>query len=359
MRSLFESVRLGSLIFPNRVFMAPLTRNRANEDGVPSELAMTYYSQRASAGLIITEATQISPIGRGYINTPGIHSAEQVRAWRRIVDSVHQRGGRIFLQLWHVGRISHSSLLPNHAQPLAPSAIRANRQTFIATGRAQVSQPVALTLAGIRETLADYRSAAYYAKQAGFDGVEIHAANGYLIDQFLHSGSNQRSDVYGLTAANRVRFLAEVTERVLEVWNQKRIGVRISPTGTFNDMHDDNPEETFGLAVERLNSYRIGYLHVVESTQDGRQNNERDWALLRHLRKQWNGFYIVNGGYDGARGKEAVLSGYADAVAYGRAFLANPDLPKRLELGVPLNEPDQQTFYGGDARGYTDYPYLS
>ncbi|HEV2729455.1 MAG TPA: alkene reductase, partial [Terriglobales bacterium] len=210
MRSLFESVRLGSLILPNRVFMAPLTRNRANADGVPSELAMTYYSQRASAGLIITEATQISPMGKGYINTPGIHSAEQVRAWRRIVESVHERGGRIFLQLWHVGRISHSSLLPNHAQPIAPSAIRANSQTFIATGRAQVSQPVALTPADIRETLADYRSAANNAKQAGFNGVEIHAANGYLIDQFLHSGSNQRSDVYGGTASNRVRFLTEV-----------------------------------------------------------------------------------------------------------------------------------------------------
>lgn len=222
-----------------------------------------------------------------------------------------------------------------------------------------MSQPVGLTPAGIREILTDYRSAAYNAKQAGFDGVEIHAANGYLIDQFLHSGSNQRSDVYGGTASNRVRFLTEVTEKVLEVWNKKRIGVRISPTGTFNDMHDDNPEETFGLAVERLKSYRLGYLHVVESTQDGRRNNGRDWALLRHLREQWTGFYIVNGGYDGARGKEAVLLGYADAVAYGRAFLANPDLPKRLELGAPLNEPDQRTFYGGDARGYTDYSYLS
>lgn len=314
MRSLFESVRIGSLICPNRIFMAPLTRSRANADGVPSELAMTYYSQRASAGLIITEATQISPMGKGYINTPGIHSDAQVEAWRRIVESVHERGGRIFLQLWHVGRISHSSLLPNQALPVAPSAVRANKQTFIATGLAQVSQPVALTRAGIRETMADYRSAAYNAKQAGFDGVEIHAANGYLIDQFLHSETNQRGDAYGGTASNRVRFLTEVTEKVLEVWNKKSVGVRISPTGTFNDIHDDNPEETFGRAVERLNGYKIGYLHVVESTQDGRRNNERDWALLRHLREQWTGFYIVNGGYDGVRGKEAVLSGYAVGV---------------------------------------------
>jgi N-ethylmaleimide reductase len=359
MRSLFESVQLGPLILANRVFMAPLTRNRADADGVHSELAATYYAQRASAGLIISEATQISPMGKGYINTPGVHSAQQVKAWRRIVDAVHGKGGRIFLQLWHVGRISHSSLLPNNAQPVAPSAIRANSQTFTATGPAQVSEPVALTLSGIKETLLDYRAAAHNAKEAGFDGVEIHAANGYLIDQFLRSGSNQRSDVYGGSASNRVRFLAEVTEKVLEVWDEKRIGVRISPTGTFNDMRDANPSETFSLAVDRLNNYGIGYLHVVESAQDGPQNSKRDWALLQRLRELWKGFYIVNGGYDGPRGKEAVLAGHADAVAYGRPFLANPDLPRRLKLGVPLNEPDQQTFYGGGARGYTDYPSLS
>jgi N-ethylmaleimide reductase len=359
MRSLFESVLFGPLVLRNRVFMAPLTRNRANGDGVPTELTVQYYAQRASAGLIITEATQISPMGKGYINTPGIHSPEQIVAWRRIVDAVHENGGRIFLQLWHVGRISHSSLLPNNARPVAPSAIRANSQTFVTTGPVQVSEPVALTRAGIKETLADYRSAAHNAMEAGFDGVEIHAANGYLIDQFLHTGSNQRRDLYGGTASNRVRFLTEVTEEVLEVWDEKRVGVRVSPTGTFNDMHDENLSETFSAAVERLNNYRIGYLHVVESTQDGRQNSERDWALLRRLRELWTGFYVVNGGYDAARGKEAVLTGYADAVAYGRAFLANPDLPRRLQLGAPLNKPDQQTFYGGDARGYTDYPSLS
>jgi N-ethylmaleimide reductase len=359
MSSLFESVQLGSLILANRVFMAPLTRNRADGDGVHSELGATYYAQRASAGLIITEATQISPMGKGYINTPGIYSPQQVRAWSRVVDAVHGKGGHIFLQLWHVGRISHSSLLPNHAQPVAPSAIRANSQTFIATGPAQVSEPVALTLSGIKETLADYRAAAHNAKEAGFDGVEIHAANGYLIDQFLQSGSNQRSDVYGGSASNRVRFLTEVTEKVLEIWDGQRVGARISPTGTFNDMGDSNPSETFGMAVERLNEYKIGYLHVVESVQDGRQNTAHDQALLRRLRKLWKGLYIVNGGYDGRRGKEAVLAGYADAVAYGRAFLANPDLPRRLELESPLNEPDQQTFYGGGARGYTDYPALS
>jgi N-ethylmaleimide reductase len=359
MQKLFETVQLGPLALSNRVFMAPLTRNRADADGVHSELAATYYAQRASAGLIITEATQISPMGKGYINTPGIHSPEQVRAWHRVVDAVHGKGGRIFLQLWHVGRISHTSLLPNNAQPVAPSAIRANSQTFIATGPAQVSEPVALTQSGIKETLSDYRAAAHNAREAGFDGVEIHAANGYLIDQFLRSGSNQRSDSYGGSAANRVRFLTEVTEKVLEVWDEKRIGVRISPTGTFNDMRDANPSETFSVAVERLNKFKVGYLHVVESSQDGPQNNEREWALLRSLRELWKGVYIVNGGYDGPRGEKAIRSGDADAIAFGRAFLANPDLPRRLQLGAPLNEPDQQTFYGGDARGYTDYPCLS
>jgi N-ethylmaleimide reductase len=359
MRSLFEPVLFGPMVLRNRVFMAPLTRNRANADGVPSEFAVQYYAQRASAGLIITEATQISPMGKGYINTPGIHSPEQIVAWRRIVDAVHENCGRIFLQLWHVGRISHSSLLPNNAHPVAPSAILADSQTFVATGRTQVSEPVELTRVGIKETLADYRLAAHNAKEAGFDGVEIHAANGYLIDQFLHTGSNQRRDLYGGTALKRVRFLAEVTEEVLGVWGEKRVGVRVSPTGTFNDMHDENLTETFSAAIEMLDNYRIGYLHVIESTNDGRQNNECDWTLLRRLRELWTGFRIVNGGYDAARGQEAVLTGYADAVAYGRAFLANPDLPRRLRLGVPLNEPDQQTFYGGDARGYTDYPSLS
>ncbi|QJW96486.1 alkene reductase [Frigoriglobus tundricola] len=359
MKSLFEPVQLGSLTLPNRVFMAPLTRNRANPDGVHSELAATYYSQRASAGLIVTEATQISPMGKGYVNTPGIHSPQQIRAWRNIVDAVHGHNGRIFLQLWHVGRISHTSLLPNHAHPVAPSAIRANSHTSIATGRAPVSQPVALTADGIKETLADYQRAAGNAKEAGFDGVEIHAANGYLIDQFLRTGTNRRTDEYGGAAANRVRFLAEVVEQVLRAWDGKRVGVRISPTGDFNDMSDDNPLETFSVTVARLNGYGLGYVHVVETAQNGKGSSEEDLALSAHLRTLWNGLYVVNGGYDGPRGEEAVRTGRADAVAYGRAFLANPDLPRRLQLGAALNEPDPTTFYGGDAAGYTSYPALS
>jgi N-ethylmaleimide reductase len=358
MANLYESVQLGSLTLPNRIWMAPLTRTRADAEGIPSELAATYYAQRASAGLIVTEATQISPMGKGYSNTPGIHSSEQVKAWSRIVDSVHGAGGRIFLQLWHVGRISHTSLLPNHTQPVAPSAIRANAHTHIASGAAQVSEPVALTEEGIKDTLADYRRAAANAKLAGFDGVEVHAANGYLIDQFLRTGTNQRSDEYGGVASNRVRFLAEAVEAVLPSWDHKQIGVRISPTVDFNDMADDNPRETFSVAVEKLNDYQLGYLHVVEQAQDSKGSSEESLALSAHLRKLWRGLYVVNGGYDRLRGEEAVRSGHADAVAYGRAFLANPDLPRRLKIKAALNEPDSATFYGGGAAGHITYPAL-
>jgi N-ethylmaleimide reductase len=359
MPNLFEPVQLGSFVLANRVFMAPLTRTRADADGVPSSLAATYYGQRASAGLIVTEATQISPMGKGYSNTPGIHSPEQVRGWSRIVESVHNSGGRIFLQLWHVGRISHSSLLPNNAQPVAPSAIRANAETHIATGSAQVSEPVALSASGIKQTLADYRAAASNAKEAGFDGVEIHAANGYLIDQFLRTGTNQRTDEYGGVAPNRVRFLTEAVEQVLEVWDSKQVGVRISPTVDFNDMRDDNPLETFSVTVARLNDFGLGYLHVVERAQDSNGSGEEALALSAHLRTLWKGLYVVNGGYDGLKGEEALRTGHADAVAYGRAFLANPDLPRRLQLGAALNEPDPTTFYGGGTAGYTSYPALT
>jgi N-ethylmaleimide reductase len=336
----------------NRVFMAPLTRNRATPSGVPGQGASTYYSQRASAGLIVTEATQISPMGKGYINTPGIHSEEQIAGWKPVVDAVHRSDGRIFLQLWHVGRISHSSLLPGNASPVAPSAIRAHAQTVVATGFVDVSQPRALSLAEIRQTIKDYGRAASNAKVAGFDGVEIHAANGYLIDQFLKSHSNARTDKYGASAANRVRFLGEVVEAVLNVWDPGRVGVRISPLGTFNDMGDANPEDTFARVLDVLNGHRPGYLHVVEDTIPVDQKAD----FYRRLRSEWKGIYIANGGYDAERGERAVSDGSADAVAYGRLFLANPDLPRRLSRRGPLNVPDTGSFYGGDERGYTDYP---
>jgi N-ethylmaleimide reductase len=356
MTSLYDPITLGNLQLKNRVFMAPLTRNRAEPDGVPGTLASTYYSQRASAGLIVSEATQISPMGKGYINTPGIHSREQIAGWNNVVQAVHKADGRIFLQLWHVGRISHSSLLPGNTSPLAPSPITAKSQTVVATGFVDVSEPRAMTLADIRQTVEDYRMAAANAKAAGFDGVEIHAANGYLIDQFIQTKSNIRTDDYGGAVTNRVRFLREVVEAVLSIWESTRVGVRISPFGTFNDMGDENPEETFSHVVDVLNDFRLGYLHVVEASPGETSAGERLTGLFKHLRAKWNGIYIVNGGYDAARGELAVSDYRADAVAYGRLFLANPDLPKRLRYAGPLNAPDLTSFYGGTEHGYIDYP---
>ena len=352
MTTLYDPMVLGDMKLANRVFMAPLTRNRATPDGVPGQWASTYYSQRVSAGLIISEATQISPMGKGYINTPGIHSEEQIEGWKVVVDAVHQSGGRIFLQLWHVGRISHRSLLPENASPVAPSAIRARAQTVVETGFVDVSEPRALTLTEIRRTIEDYGRAASNAKAADFDGVEIHAANGYLIDQFLRSNSNARDDSYGGSAANRVRFLGEVVQAVLNVWDPGRVGVRISPLGDFNDMGDANPEETFACVVDLLNGCRPGYLHVVEDPIPADQKQD----FYRRLRSAWKGTYIANAGYDAERGERAITEASADAVAYGRLFLANPDLPKRLSRRGPLNVPDTKTFYGGDQRGYIDYP---
>ena len=357
MPSLFEPLVLGGLLLPNRVFMAPLTRNRALPDGVPGPLAPTYYRQRSSAGLIITEATQISAMGKGYIDTPGIYLPEHVAAWRGIVDAVHNAGGHIFLQLWHVGRISHTSLLPDGRAPVAPSAIQACAKTFTSEGLVDVSTPRALTLGDIQTTLGDYRNAAACAKAAGFDGVEIHAANGYLIDQFLQSGSNQRADDYGGSVANRIRFLSEVTQAVSEIWTPSRIGVRLSPRGTFNDMSDDDPESTFMAVVEAMSAAKLGYLHVVEASPGDAPPSLEFAALFTRMRQRWPGVYVTNGGFDGPGGEEAVRLGSADAIAYGRSFIANPDLPERLRLGSALNEPDPSSFYGGTEVGYTDYPF--
>lgn len=355
-KTLFEPLQLGALTLRNRIVMAPMTRNRAQPDGVPGALAATYYGQRASAGLVITEATQISPMGKGYFNTPGIHSPEQIDAWRPIVDRVHAQGGAIFLQLWHVGRISHTSLLPGGVQPVAPSAIRANGQTFTAAGPVALSEPRALTLAEIRATVRDYGTAAAKARSAGFDGVELHAANGYLIDQFLRTRSNQRTDDYGGSAANRTRFLTEALEAITGAWDPKSIGVRLSPLSTFNDMSDSDPEQTFSTAIRSLNTYGLGYLHVVERARDTQPNDAANTALIGRLRRMWSGVYIANSGYDRVTGEEAVRNGYADAIAYGRLFLANPDLPHRLRHDLQFNVPDPRSFYGGTEKGYTDYP---
>jgi len=356
MPSLNEPIELGDLRLRNRVFMAPLTRNRALADGTPGPWAETYYRQRSTAGLIISEATQISATGKGYVNTPGIYRPEHVAGWRRIVDTVHDAGGHIFLQLWHVGRISHTSLLPDGQAPVAPSAVRAQAKTVTEAGFVDVSEPRALRREEIGEIVHDYRGAAANARSAGFDGVEIHAANGYLIDQFLQSGTNHRTDEYGGAVANRIRFLAEVAEAVAAEWPVSRVGVRLSPRGTFNDMSDADPESTFLAAVEAISALDLGYLHVVEASPADAPPDPGFRSLFERMRERWRGIYVANGGYDGQGGANGLQHGKADAIAFGRAFLANPDLPYRLVRSLPLNEPDASTFYGGTERGYIDYP---
>ncbi len=358
MSALFTPMPLGLITLSNRVLMAPMTRNRAAPNGTPHSSTVEYYCQRASAGLIISEATQINAMGRGYINTPGIHTQQHIDAWKRVTESVHKQGGKIFLQLFHGGRISHTSLLPEGQSPVAPSAIRANAQTFTENGLTDVSAPQELTLAEIEQVIEDHRNAASNAKQAGFDGVEIHAANGYLIDQFLQDNTNNRQDAYGGSADNRSRLLLQITEAIADIWSASCVGVRLSPTGTFNDMGDSNRIDTFGTAIEKLDSLNLAYLHIVEQFPDI-QTSDDDYRVISSLRQKWNGIYIANGGFDKDSAERYINEGKADAIAFGRPFIANPDLPKRLEIGAELNNYDPTTFYGGDHQGYTDYPFLS
>ncbi|MFV0623491.1 alkene reductase [Sphingomonas sp. ac-8] len=354
---LFRPLRVGALDLRNRVLMAPLTRSRAYADGTPKELAIAYYRQRASAGLLISEATQISPMGKGYIDTPGIHSDAHVEGWKPVIEAVHAAGGAIFCQLWHVGRISHTSLLPGGAQPVSASAVRAKTQTFTAEGPTDTSEPVALDVDGIAATLDAYSAAARYAKMAGFDGIEVHAANGYLLDQFLQDGTNRRDDDYGGSIENRQRLLREALDRVGEVFPADRVGVRLSPLGQANDIRDSDPEATFDAAYRMLGDRNLAYLHVIEEFF-GQNTSDDQRAMLKRLRSRYDGIYIGNGGYNAERAAAAITGGDADAVSFGRPFIANPDLPERFRIGAPLAEPDQDTFYGGDAKGYSDYPAL-
>ncbi|MEM6974217.1 MAG: alkene reductase [Pseudomonadota bacterium] len=356
--TLFTPLPLGRSVLPNRVLMAPLTRNRAHDDGTPWEKAATYYAQRASAGLILTEATQITPEGKGYIQTPSIHGETQVTAWRKITDAVHAAGGRIWLQLWHVGRISHVSLLPEGTVPVAPSPIRAEAQTFIKSGFADVSEPRALETDEIPRLIADYRRAAENALAAGFDGVEVHAANGYLLDQFLADRTNRREDAYGGSIDKRLRLPLEVTEAVAAVWGADRVGIRFSPFGRFNDAGDTDPEALYTEVYRAFDRLGLAYLHVVEKFP-GFDVPDAEAEALTRLRALWSGVYVANGDFDGATAADWVARGRADAVTFGRPFIANPDLPERIRIGADLNEPDGDTFYGGDERGYTDYPSLA
>jgi N-ethylmaleimide reductase len=356
MADLFTPVTLGRLALPNRIVMAPLTRNRAGDGNVPQPISVTYYAQRASAGLIITEASPVSEMGHGYPATPGIHTPEQIEGWREVTSAVHAAGGRIVLQLWHVGRISHPSLLPGNAQPVAPSAIQPAGMAFTLQGMQPFVMPRALAIDELPGIVEEYRQAARNALEAGFDGVEVHAANGYLLDQFLRDGSNRREDQYGGSIPNRTRLLLEVVAAVSKVWGAEKVGVRISPVNPFNDMRDSYPQALFNHVAEALNPFGLAYLHVVEVGIGAAE------ALapfdFGELRRAYKGNYMANGGYSKASATAAIAGKRADCVAFGVPYIANPDLVERFRNDAPLNVADQETFYGGDERGYTDYAPL-
>ncbi|MFY3985927.1 alkene reductase [Achromobacter xylosoxidans] len=365
-KNLFQPISLGSHSLRHRIAMAPLTRSRAGQPGdVPTAMNVEYYRQRASAALLITEATQISRQGQGYAWTPGIYSDEQILGWRAVADAVHAERGLIFMQLWHVGRVSHPVFQPDGGLPVAPSALPVPGKTFIIDENGagvwgEIPVPRALSIDEIGVIVADYRQAARNAIEAGMDGVEIHAGNGYLLDQFINSNSNQRTDSYGGSIENRARILLEVTRAVADEIGPQRVGVRLTPMGRFMGMGDESPNETFGYIVENLNSLGLAYLHLVEPAVVGTVKDENynpQWdEIIRQLRSKWSGVLILAGGYDPRTAEEAIEAGRSDLIAFGRPFLANPDLPHRIEQGLPLNEPDSATFFGGDERGYIDYP---
>lgn len=353
----FSPYTLGSLQLRNRIVMAPLTRSRAEADNVPSRMAVTYYSQRASAGLIITEATQAGIGGQGYISTPGIYSNEQVVVWKKITDAVHEKGGLIFVQLWHVGRVSHP-VFRNGDLPVAPSPIAPRGvQTYTEQGFQDIPTPRALEISEIQSIVAEFRQAATNARSAGFDGIEIHGANGYLLDQFLESGTNDRSDRYGGSIENRSRLLFEVISAITEVWESNRVGVRLSPGGTFNDMCDSRPQETFGYVIKRLATLNLAYLHLVEPSPPQGERPMPD-LTARYFRQFYPGTLIVAGGYTQEKANTVLREGVADLVAFGQLFIANPDLPERFRRNASFNPPDRASFYGGTDKGYIDYPTL-
>jgi N-ethylmaleimide reductase len=354
---LFSPYTLGSLSLPNRAVMAPMTRNRADAGNVPNALMATYYKQRSSAGLIITEATQVCPMGQGYIRTPGIHSQEQIEGWKQVTRTVHQAGGRIFLQLWHVGRISHPDFLEGRL-PVAPSAIAPRGvTTYTMDGPKAIPTPRALETGEIPGIVEDFRKGAENAKKAGFDGVEIHAANGYLLDQFLEDSTNKRTDMYGGSIENRARLIFEVVDAVTSVWDKDRVGIRLSPGGTFNDMGDSRPQETFGYVVRRLSGYGIGYLHLIEPAEPEGEHPSPDLSAS-FFRPIYTGTLMLAGGYSREKANDVLKKGLGDLFSFGRPFLANPDLLARFSKNAPLNNPDPATFYGGTEKGYIDYPTL-
>ena len=352
---LFSPVQVGPLKLHNRVVMAPLTRSRAGPGNVPTQLNALYYAQRASAGLIIAEATQIAPEGQGYISTPGIHSREQIEGWKCVTKAVHVAGGHIVLQLWHVGRISHPSFQPSGALPVAPSAIKPKGQAFTTKGFEPIPTPRALETAEIFGLVEQYVQAAQNAFAAGFDFVEVHAANGYLIDQFLRDQTNKRTDSYGGSIENRSRLLLAIIEAVTAAVGAERTGVRISPQNGQNDISDSNPQALFNYVAEQLSGRGLAYLHIIEGDTGGVPVPSFDYAKLKRL---FGGIVIANNGFDKAHANEEISGGRADLVAFGKPFISNPDLVIRLLLDAPLMPANRETFYGGGEQGYTDYPML-
>lgn len=349
MATLFDPLKAGDLDLPNRVVMAPLTRTRAYEGRVPGDLQVEYYRQRAGAGMILTEATSVDPMGVGYPNTPGIWSDAQVAGWRRVTDAVHEAGGRIVLQLWHVGRISDPIYLDGKL-PVAPSAIAPEGHVSLVRPLKDYETPRALETDEIPGVVEAFRKGAENAKKAGFDGVEMHGANGYLLDQFLQDGSNRRTDRYGGSVENRARLMIEVTDAVLQVWSPGRVGMHLAPRGDSHSMGDSDPRKTFGYVAEELGRRGLAFIMAREHLGPDRIGPE--------LKKAFGGVYIANEGFTRETASDVIAAGEADAVAFGQQFIANPDLPRRLELGAPLNDPKPATFYAAGAEGYTDYPVL-
>lgn len=355
---LLQPVKLGRYELKNRMVMAPLTRSRAdNPNHAPTDLHVEYYTQRASAGLIVTEATQISPQGVGYIHTPGIHSATQIAGWHKVTTAVHAAGGMIFSQIWHVGRVSHPDF-HNGDLPVAPSAINPEGESFTPQGRKKTVTPRALELSEIDEIVDDYVQAAKNAMKAGFDGVEIHGANGYLVNQFLVDSANHRSDGYGGSITNRARFLFEILDGVTQAIGPGRVGLRLSPSGLMNLKPDSNSRALYEYVITRLNDYGLAYLHLVEPDASVAGIPNMVQHVAEHFRPFFDGPLITNNGYDRERGNAVIAAGHADLVAYGKPFIANPDLPTRFRVDAPLNAADQETFYQGGSRGYIDYPLL-
>ncbi|HAX79240.1 MAG TPA: alkene reductase [Cyanobacteria bacterium UBA11372] len=359
--NLFSPVQLGAYTLPNRIVMAPMTRLRA-VNSIPNSLMATYYAQRASAGLIVTECTMVSPLSNGYMNCPGIYSAEQVDGWKQVTEAVHSKGGKIFLQLWHSGRVAHPALL-NGELPVAPSAIAPTGSLHTPIGKVNINTPRALETEEIPEIVAQFRQGAENAMKAGFDGVELHGAFGYLIDQFLQNGSNQRSDIYGGSIENRARFLLEVMDAVTSVWGSDRVGIKLSPSNSFYGMQDSNPKATFSYVIDALNRYNLAYIHLMEPNEQDLATREVINPVLPIFRPIYNGTIISNGGYDKSKGNTVIAAGDADLVSFGKLFISNPDLPQRFAVDAELNQPNPKTFYGmGDNnldQGYTDYPALA